>query len=363
MKSVAVFFGGKSVEKDISIITGVMCCNSLRNKYNVIPIFIDKGGEFFTDESLFVLENYKNLDYKRLKKVCFLPKSNNVFYIKKDKKLIKKESVYCAVNCLHGKGGEDGTLNGLLGFSGIPISSPDILPSALFMDKYATKIFLKGLNVNCLKADILYSVEDVSKIKKSFPLIVKPIDSGSSIGISVARNKAELINGVAYALRYSNRVIVEKYLTDFTEINCAVYKNCEGKIIVSDLEKPSVKKDILTFCEKYENGKREFPVKLEEDLKKQIKDIAQKVYHSVIDKGIIRIDFIVVSNKVYVNEINTVPGSLSYYLFCQTFGQFSDILESEIEYTEKAFNKDNSLIKNYESSVLDVKGSKSIKRL
>ena len=365
MKNIAVFFGGKSPEHDISVITGVLTLNSMsKTNYNPLPVFIDKNGEWFTGEILFDLDNYKNLDYKKLKKVTLTPFSNTLYYMHRNK-LKKYASISSAINCCHGGNGENGNLSGLIEISGVAFCSPSALSSALFMDKQKTKTALKGIGVKTLPSLLVNSLNVTQKQIESFgfPLIVKPNFLGSSIGIKKVNDYDELLSAISYALKYSNQALIEPFLEEFTEINCAVYSNHKGDLVVSECERPISKNDILSFTDKYKNGTREFPAKIPKNVADKIKEITGKIYDSYIGKGVVRIDFFVCEEKVFVNEVNTVPGSLAYYLFCDTLKEFSVMLEELICAGEKEFNKACSLKTEYSSGILTSFGSKSAKRL
>lgn len=365
MKSVAVFFGGKSVEHDISILSGVMVLNSIdKTKFNPIPVYIDKSGEWFTDPKLFDLDEYKKLETKKLKSVCIV-QGQNILYQVKNKKLKKIDNIFCAVNCLHGERGEDGCLAGLLKMSDIPLTSSDLLPSAISMDKSFSKIALKGIGVPTLKSITVNSIKEVEKVLKTFefPLIVKPNLLGSSIGITKATDKESLLFGISNALKYGESAIIEQFLSDFIEINCAVYRDENGIVNVSECERPIARDKILSFGDKYQDGKREFPAKIDSGLAVKIKKLSKKVYQSLNFDGVIRIDFFIFDNKVFVNEINSVPGSLSYYLFYDTMKGFSKMLNSLIMASNRKFLQNNAVITEYNSGILSSFGSKGAKHL
>ena len=365
MKSVAVLFGGKSVEHDISILSGVMVLNSIdKTKFNPIPVYIDKTGEWFSGEKLFDLDEYKKLETKKLKNVCIVQGQNALYYVK-NKKLKKIDNIFCAVNCLHGERGEDGCLAGLLKMSNIPLTSSDVLPSAISMDKSFTKIALKGLGVPTLKSITVKSIKEVEKVLKTFefPLIVKPSLLGSSIGITKATDKESLLVGINTALKYGDSAIIEPFLSDFTEINCAVYRDENGIINISECERPIARDKILSFGDKYQDGKREFPAKIDGHIAIKIKNVSKKVYEGLNFDGVIRIDFFIVNNKIYVNEINSVPGSLSYYLFYDTMKGFSKMLTSLIMASNRKFLQNSAIITEYNSGILSSFGSKGAKHL
>lgn len=362
MKNIAVFFGGESVEHDISVITGVLTLNSLdKEKYQSFPVYVDYDGEWYTGESLYDIENYKTLDVKKLKRITLVGGSPVFYEVKNERKLKRIFATSCAVNCMHGERGEDGALAGVLSMCKIPLASPDITSSGICIDKYASKIMMKGLKVKTVRAEKIEGASLPRGMK--YPIIVKPNRLGSSIGISVAANEKELSDAVALALRYGRTVIAEEKFENFTEINCAAYMDKSGKIITSECEKPTGKSDVLTFNDKYSGGEREFPAKIEKSISDKIKRTTEKIYSALSVTGFIRIDYFVKDGEIFVNEINTVPGSLAYYFFCNTIKEFGELLSEQIEIAQKRFAEENTFIKKYKSHVLDVKGTKGAKRL
>lgn len=371
MRNVLVFFGGKSCEHDISVITGVMTVNLVdSSKFNSYPIFVDKDGKFYTGEILKNIEFYKNIDYKRLKEVTIKAGSDEL-YLVSGKRLKKLCSIYCAISCMHGVNGEDGSLVGYLQTCDVPCASPDMFCSSFAIDKERTKILLNGLKVKRLPYVKISRTaffkarekEVVKAMKIGFPLIVKPARLGSSIGIKIASDKLELEDAIIEAFNYDGKIIVEKAVENFIEINCAAYLK-EGEIIVSELERPISSHSILTFEDKYlSEGDREFPAKLNDELTEKIKSLTKTIYEKLGFIGVIRIDYILFDGEVYLNEINTVPGSLAYYLFCDTMKEFSDMITTLIEEGVKRNLEENKFIRVYSSNALTKGLGKGNKRL
>lgn len=359
MKNIAVFFGGTTVERDVSVITGVLTLNALdENLFNPVPVYISKGGGWYTGDLLFDIEEYKNLDLKKLTKITLLGGDRTIYSVK-GKKIKPFLTLSAAINCLHGERGEDGSLAGALKLAEIPLASPDLLSSGIAIDKCATKRMLKGMRVSTLPYVEIKSFSDLSGIgDEDFPLVVKPARSGSSFGITKVKNRQQLSTAYANALRYDDKVLAEKCAENFIEINCAAYCS-KGKIFISECERPKGKGDILSFSDKYSDGEREFPAKIDQKISNEIKRITEKVYKELDFSGIIRIDYIVEKGKVYLNEINSVPGSLAYYLFSPTIEGFKRILAEVIEEAEKKFNARSTLERRFVSAVLDLKGAKS----
>lgn len=373
MRNILVFFGGKSVEHEVSIITGVLTLNSLdKTLYNPIPIYVDKEGVFLSGEELFDIGNYKNKNFKKLKKVTLISGSNYIYFVYKNK-LKKGDLIYSAINCMHGLNGEDGALAGLLKLCGIPFASPDLFGSSLSIDKDYTKIFLSGIGVDKLpyvrimRSNYYEKKETAIRLverKFSYPVIVKPANLGSSIGISTAKDKLELLSALDRAFLYDDKVIVERELVGFKEINCGAYKY-KDKIIVSECEEPITKNEILSFNDKYLGYKtgsnKKFPADIPLDVRNKIRLTTEKIYRKADFNGVIRIDYILFGGKIYVNEINTVPGSLAYYLFVDTIKDFSLFLTNLIEEGVKKYREFLNRRFLYTSNILSGFGTKGSK--
>ena len=270
---------------------------------------------------------------------------------------------------MHGERGEDGSLSGYLNMCNIPLASPSILPSSVSIDKSFTKTALKGVGVKTLSfvevgktADLSSEVSAVEK-KFTYPVIVKPNTSGSSVGIKKANNREQLENAILFSKRFSDKVIVEKFLENVIEINCAAYKNSSGEIVVSECERPYAEKDLLSFEDKYILGRREYPANIPEYYSEKIKQTTKKVYERLNFSGVIRIDFFISEKEIIVNEINSVPGSLAYYLFSDTVKGFSVILTDLLKVAEKEFILKSTEQTKISTSILNATGSKSSKRL
>ncbi len=363
MKTILVFFGGQSPEHDISILTGVMTVNTVdKQNFEAVPVYIDRKGEWFTGENLKNPDFYKRLDKRKLKRVIILSGDNSL-YLLKGKKIKKACAVACAINCLHGVKGEDGALKGLLDLSDIPLVGSPMLASAAAMDKVATKIFLKGINVKTLPYEVYNDDTDLDKVALNlgYPVMVKPANLGSSIGVNKAANKAEFIKSVNKAKKFDYKIILEKCAKGKLEINVAVYKGQNG-VVVSECEMPSTQNKFLTFEDKYVSGERIFPAPISKKLSDKIKTIAEKVYTSLWFSGVIRIDFLVSEGVPYVNEINSVPGSMAYYLFSDTFSGFKDMLTDMILTAMQDFNSKSTLINRFDCDILKNTGGKGGKR-
>ena len=365
MKNILVFFGGVSCERDVSVITGVMTANCIDGKgYNAVPVYVDGRGEWHSDEKLKNLAFYGEKNESR--RVALVPGDDTLYEIKKGKlKAIVKAD--CAVNCMHGLNGEDGTLAGYLRLSGIPLASPSVFASAVSMDKYFTKIAMAGLKVPSLpfvrlKRDNYYRNRSFARKlveRLGYPVIIKPANLGSSIGITVVKKATDFGDAVELAFLYDDKVLVEKALTNFREINCACYK-LGGKYVTSPCEEPVTKGDILSFDEKYVlPADKKFPADIPEETAEKIRELTAFVYRKLEFTGIIRIDYLLSDGRVYLNEINSVPGSLAYYLFTDNTEEFGELLEDLIEEAISSYADFKTNVFTYDDTVLtDLKGGK-----
>ncbi len=364
MKSIAVFFGGQSTEHDISCITGVLTANAVDYyKYKVVPIFVSRDGKWFTGEVLKDISFYSSPNLKKLKAVTITAGDNTLYEVKRGK-LKKLENIACAINCMHGEKGEDGSLYGVLSLSGIAVVGSGITASGVAIDKVATKQALNGIKVKTLPYLLVSDDKDLDKAEKKFgyPMIVKPVTQGSSIGVNKVSDRRQLEKSVLKAKKFDDRIIVEKCAENFFEINVAVYKGEKG-LVVSLCEMPKTKSEFLTFEDKYISGEREFPAPISESLSNKIRSIAKKLYIELNFSGVIRVDFIVSGGEVFVNEINSVPGSMAYYLFYENIKGYTYMLTDMIECAMQDFNKKSTLIKKFDCSVLQIKQAKGGKRL
>lgn len=365
IKNVCVFFGGVSVEHDISVITGALALNSLdKEKYNPVPVYVAKNGVWYTGDELFNLDWYSKPDLKKLK-IAFMKAGDGNLYTLKGAKLKKLCSVYCAINCMHGENGEDGCLAGFIKLCGVPFASPDILASSVCMNKSATKIFLKGLGVKVLPFVSVSSLGEVDDVADSldYPVIVKPECGGSSIGVNTANTYYELQAAVSAALRLGERAVIEPCLESFTEINCAAYTSGAGEIIVSECEQPFGKSKVLSFDDKYVDGGRVFPANIDETVSSEIKETVKKIYSALDMRGVIRIDFFVTEDGVYVNEVNTVPGSLAYYLFVKSTKEFAGMLDELVAAANARFCAAQNCKRTLSTGIFNNIGSKGAKAL
>lgn len=337
--TVAVFFGGPSYEHDISILTGVFVLNILKSsKFNLIPVYIGKDGSLFTSGEMFDI-SYFSAPNKKAQKV-FL--SGGTLY-REGMHFKKIAKLSGALNCCHGGWGEGGGLSALLELNGVPCASPEHGASALFLDKVLTKHVISGMGIPTApftaveRTDYLRDKNAVCHHIDSelgYPVVVKPARLGSSIGVATANNAEELISALSLAFALDDSVLVERYLEGKRDINIAVYA-LHGEYYLSECEEPFSKEEIFSFSEKYMTGgktrRNRIPAELSERVREEIRLYALALYKRFRFRGIVRADFLLCGERVYFCELNTVPGSLAYYLFSEKFSDAKKLFTALID--------------------------------
>lgn len=379
MIHVAVLFGGKSVEHEVSVITAMQALSVLSEMkgYHAIPIYISKDGDWYTGDNIDKIEKYKQIPklLKTCKPVALVPsgtpgvarlidlKGKRTFY---DENVSRVDLVFPII---HGTGGEDGTLQGMLDLIGVPYIGCGALSAAVTMDKTATKLILKSSGIPQLPGKWFFSENTethLPEIVKScerdliYPMIVKPADIGSSIGVKTAKNTEELIAAIRYASRFSSKVIVEYKLENNLEINISVLGDRVAQKL-SVCEHPLSESEILTYEDKYVGGnkgmssaKRQIPADIPEELRKKIEQIAKNCFIQLDCAGVVRIDFLVDPSTMrpYVCELNTIPGSLSFYLWEATGVNFKELIEELIQIAYRGFRRKNGIVRTIDSNLL-----------
>lgn len=404
--NVAVFFGGRSVEHEVAVISAVQAMNFMdTEKYDITPIYITKNGEMYHSDEMKNIDEFRNIP-------TLLEKSQNVTMVRKGDKFnlieLKKglfKKVICSVDIafpvVHGTNCEDGSLVGWFELLGIPYVSCDVLSAAVGMDKAVCKYILQKAGVPVLdcvefyakeyvaeKDSILREIED----KFGYPVIVKPANLGSSVGISKADDKDELLASIKDAMNYASKIIVEPAVTELRELNCSVVGDtdeCETSVI----EEPVMTGKILSYEDKYKGcekgakgakgatksagtGKggmaslsRKIPADITDKIKNDVENYAKETFKALGCNGVVRIDFLydTKADKVYVNEINTIPGSLSFYLWEPKGVKYKSLLDRMIELGFKRARTKENLKFSFDTNILEnsmsfgQKGSKGSK--
>ncbi len=340
-----LIFGGRSAEHEISVISAMHVLHFInKEKYSVIPIYISRQGAFYTGEQLLNIECYKSLE--GIPGLCgeILVKPGggpeNAFVLSEAADRHFKIDVLLPV--FHGPNGEDGTLQGLFEMLNVPYTSCPVLSSALCRDKVVFKFVMQAMGIPVLKFDWFYKRDwegdrrsIISRISDGlgFPVIIKPVSSGSSIGIRIAKCEKELEASVNIALKFSERVAIEKLMNNFREVNCAVLRR-RDEILVTECEEEIPHGEMLTFTDKYtDNLKRNFPCTIPQETRDMIWEMSKKIYIGIDCKGTVRMDYLYdeIYGKVYMNEINTIAGALSYDLWEGSGISFAEIINSMVD--------------------------------
>ena len=393
-----VIFGGETVEHEVSIITAIQAMNKIdQEKYEIIPIYITKTREWYTGEMLRDIEIYQDINLiKQYGKnvVLYYKDGSYVLQKKSFPKTIVKE-IDVAFPITHGTNAEDGVLQGYLQTIGIPYVGPSVYAAVVSQDKVYMKNIFKGANLPITNYvwfyDYDYKQDEDLVFKKvndlKYPLIVKPATTGSSVGISFVSNKDELKDGIDEALQYDSKIIVEEVVNNLCEVNIAVMGNYEVQK-VSEIEEVLSNSKFLTYADKYIGGSktksklgnkytgskgmasasRKIPAELSKKMKDEVENIAKSAFKALSSSGNARIDFLIDSkeNKVYINEINSIPGSLAFYLWDAKDIDFTTLLDDMINIGIKDYKKRMSKTHTFETNILQgyvknqgLKGSKN----
>ncbi len=383
-------FGGATVEHEVSVISAVQAMGSMNtDKYDIIPIYIGKDRIWHTGKMLMDIEVYKDLDMiKRYAKQVMLCKKDGAYVLETTKGLFRKtiSELDIAFPIVHGNNAEDGTLQGLLDSIGIPYVGSRVLGSALGQDKVIMKQVMKEAGLPIVDYTWFFDneyLEDTDNILKNikkigYPVIVKPATLGSSVGITYVKDHDHIIDAINEAIRYDNKIVVEKAVEELTEVNCSVLGNYEYRE-ASVLEEVMSTEEFLTYQDKYlGNGKgskskgmastnRIVPARLDSKMTEEIRELAKEVCRVLNLSGVTRVDFLIdkSKNRVYVNEPNTIPGSLSFYLWEPTGKKYETLLDDMISLGIKEFKRRSKKIDTFETNILSnfsgVKGCKGLK--
>ena len=389
--NIAVFFGGRSTEHEISVISANQAMAAMdTEKYNIIPVYISKQGHWYTGDALRDVKNYRNIPelLKQCTEVYMKPVFGDYNLYTSRKKLFGTDVIAtldAAIPVLHGSNGEDGIFEGVLETIGIPYAGCNTLSSANGMDKITMKMILQACNVPVVdyvwftdrqwSADrnaMLNLVEDTL----GYPVIVKPANLGSSVGIGRAANRDRLIECIDEAEKYSSRIIVEHMVDNLHEVNCSVLGDCDD-YITSVCEEPIKSGEILSYQDKYMGGtkgakgmqasQKRIPADLPQEVSDRIRFLAGETFRVLSCHGVSRVDVIMDADNgnIYVNEINTIPGSLSFYLWEASGISFDKLMDRLVKLALKRERERGMKIKSYDQNIFSLgggcKGSKGCK--
>ena len=387
-----IMFGGVSVEHEVSIITAIQAMNAIDTaKYDIVPIYITKDGTWYSGAMLKDIKIYSDMDLlKRYAHQVVLYKKEGRFVLQSTTGFLRHEieELDMVFPIMHGTYGEDGALQGYLETVGIPYAEADHYAATVGQDKIFMKQIWKDSGVPVVKYVWFYDYDYqenpdkvVSKCETlEYPMIVKPARLGSSVGITVCHNNQELRDAIVDAISYDTKILVEEMVQNLVEVNISVLGNYR-KQKLSVIEEVGGSKDFLTYEDKYINGskskssgmasaKRIIPARISNELKEKVNEIAVKAFRSLGASGVVRIDFLIdkKNKKVYANEINSIPGSLSFYLWDKTDKNYQELLNSVLniairdykDRVNKTHTFDTNILANFQTNG-GVKGSKGVK--
>lgn len=389
---VGVFFGGKSVEHEVSVISGLQAYNAFdKDKYEPIAIYITKDNELYTGEAVSDIANYKNIPelLKKSTRVFFMCEQGKVELIQYPAKKFGNSVVAqidVAFPVVHGANVEDGCLQGFLRHYNIPFAGCDVMASAVTMDKYVMKTVLKDNDIpvlDCVTLNIReYQMDETAALHKvenriAYPVIVKPVNLGSSVGIKVAKDQDQLREALEYAFTFGAKVLVERAIMNLREINCAVLGDYE-EAEASECEEPVSSDEILSYEDKYMAGgksgsegmrtaRRELPADLTAGRRDEIRQLAVRTFQVLNCNGVSRIDFMIDkdTDQVYVNEINPIPGSLAFYLWEALGKPYAELLDDMVKLALKREREEKNMMTSFDSNILqsaNLSGAKGVKK-
>ncbi len=379
--NIAFFYGCRSVEHEVSIISAVQAMRAVdREKYDITPVYVTKDGEMYTGDCLYEISEYRNLPelLAKSKKVTFIRENGVVIMRELTKKRFAKPNdtrIDVAFPVVHGTNCEDGTIQGFFEYLNLPYVGCDIISSAVGMDKAVFKDVLKNaelptLDCICIRAKEYLTdkqtLQDKIEEKIGFPLIVKPVNLGSSVGITKVNTKEELDDAIMLALSFTDRILIEHAITALREINCSVLGDadeCEASVC----EEPFMNDEILSYEDKYmgnsKNGGqskgmaslgRKIPADLSEEKATEIRELACKIFKAIGANGVVRIDFMIDTDTdtVYANEINTIPGSLAFYLWEATGVKYPELINRLVDLAFKRQRSRGNLTFTIDTNIL-----------
>lgn len=389
--NIGVFFGGCSTEHEISVISASQAMSAIdRLVYDVTPVYITKQGQWYTGDALFDVANYRDIPalLSKCRKVYMRPEKGDFNIYECRHRMFGSEVVTrldVAIPVLHGSYGEDGTFEGVLDAIGIPYAGCNVLASANGMDKITMKMILQACNVPVVDyvwftdgqwaADSTSILDDIER-RLGYPVIVKPANLGSSVGIGRAADRDQLKERIDTAEQYSTRIIVEHMVENLHEVNCSVLGDCDD-YITSVCEEPIKSGEILSYEDKYMGGtkgakgmqasQKRIPADLPQDVSDRIRFLAGETFRVLSCHGVSRVDVIMDADngRIYVNEINTIPGSLSFYLWEASGIPFDKLMDRLVKLALKRQRQLDMKVRSYDQNIFSlgggVKGAKGTK--
>ena len=382
MTNLAVFFGGKSTEHDVSIVTAMQMINFLdKSKYNIFAVYVDKNNK------LFVLKDLKQMNLSLFKQQPnkknfyegLMQFGDNCLYKKHKNKIHALTNIDVGLMCFHGGMGEDGSFSGFASCSNFPITCSSFVAMGLAMQKDKTKQVCQESEISISNYEIITKQDWTNNCEEFYEsvlaklgtnIVVKPNSQGSSIGVSVAKTKQEFFDAVELAFEFDNKVVCETQIQNLREFNCSAMQDQDGNILISEVEEPTIKDEILSFKSKYLSGgksvkggekmrgmaslSRRFPANISKKLKEKIQQQTKLIYSKLGLCGVVRVDFLFDKTEelLFLNEVNTIPGSLAYYFWKPYFKTESLFLDNLIQSAIRLFEKNKPRTTVFDSCIL-----------
>ena len=387
-KNLVIAFGGVSPEHEVSVLTAMQAIAALNDsEFNLVPLYISKSGRWYSGNTLLELENFKDLKdleanaipchftLNELGQAVLSEEKTGIFSKKRD------ILIYSVLTAFHGASGENGSFQGICETYNIPYTGSGVMGSSVGMDKVTAKKLCEADRIAVVEGIDFYEDEWVESedhyINEAenigYPLIVKPVHLGSSIGVAQAKNRDELKTAIETAFRYDAHLLVEKAVSPLLEINCSVLGTPESNR-ASVCERPLGKEELLSFSDKYlrddaakgmASADRVIPADIKPELAKSIQETSRTIFRLFNCSGLARFDFLVNrdTERFYFNEINTIPGSFSFYLWKESGLSFPELIRKLIEISLKQHKQKKGRILSYETNLLSKKAVSGIKGL
>lgn len=393
MIKVGVIFGGETVEHEVSIISALQAMEHMnQEKYDIIPIYIAKDRTWYTGKMLMDIDVFRNFDdLKKYANKCMLVNKDGQFVLQRTTGLFRKTitELDIAFPIVHGNNVEDGTLAGLLDSIGIPYVGSGVLGSALGQDKVVMKQVFESMNIPVVKytwfydSDYAETADDIkNKIyEMGYPVIVKPAKLGSSVGITYVKEPKDIDSAIEEAIQYDNKIVVEKAVENLLEVNCSVLGNYAFQE-TSEIEEVKGKSEFLTYQDKYIGGgkgvkgskggvksqgmasaSRIIPARIDSKTEEEVRHIAAEAFKALNLSGVCRIDFLInkETREVYINEPNTIPGSLAFYLWEPKGKKYEELLDDIITLAIKDYKAKHKKIYSFDTNILSGYSSGGLK--
>ena len=373
---IAVFFGGKATEHEVSVISAIQAMDNMNpEKYELFPIYISKDERFYFGQELREIKRYKRLN-ELLKTVAEITLVKNhqtgkVELYRLPLKLMPKKlgEFEIAFPIMHGNKGENGSIQGMLEMLKIPYVGSGVEASAIGMDKAATKHLLRDIGIPMLDFVAFNKYRFFQAEKECldeceqmlhYPMIIKPACGGSSIGVEIAGNREELAFKLNQVFLLDRKAIVENKVQSLREVNCSVVGDWTEEH-TSEIEEPITSSELLSFTDKYMNdgskgmssASRKIPADITPEQKEQVHEYSRRIFRELGNAGVVRIDYIIddTAGKLYFNEINTIPGSLSFYLWTPLGKEYSALLDELIRLAVKEYKRQEEVRYSFDNNL------------